>query len=315
MAFVLLSRFPVALPGKKFLGLLGFFIFFSGVPLKNAHAQSPGLAGVASLLIPGLGQMINQEYAEGAAHLGLDLFAAKKYEELISHPEYIPTYRRIDETNSEILVNKTTFYADMYSTGLNTLSFYSAYDAYRSARKKSNAGYRTPVPPDSLIDMVSAPFDYKLLIKKTSLIPLALPLVLNLLPTHPDQFIYVPDSSISRDEMARGFFFEHQMVAVGEEALFRGYINNSFSSSLGNNWGLALSSALFGVAHSGTGAQATSAQALLFGGYLGYLQQRNNFSIRQSIAIHFWWNFLTSLNLLKQRDGQAIKIFQYGWTF
>jgi membrane protease YdiL (CAAX protease family) len=114
--------------------------------------------------------------------------------------------------------------------------------------------------------------------------------------------VYAPQGGLTRDEMAAGFGAQYEMVAVGEEAFFRGVLNNGLSSGLGEFWGLVASSALFGVAHNGQGATAYPAGAALFGLYLGWLQQHNEYRIGQGVAIHFWWDFLLSLALLQKHS-------------
>jgi hypothetical protein len=46
--------------------------------------------------------------------------------------------------------------------------------------------------------------------------------------------------------------------------------------------------------------------AAVFGAYLGWLQQQNDYAIGQGVAVHFWWNFLTSLALLKKHEGMHV---------
>jgi membrane protease YdiL (CAAX protease family) len=94
-------------------------------------------------------------------------------------------------------------------------------------------------------------------------------------------------------------------------------LNNGLSDSLGPGWGLVTSSAIFGLAHEGVGNQATIAQAMLFGLYLGWLQQRNDYDIGEGVAIHFWWNFLVSLGTLKERRAkeQEVQLLHVTWRF
>ena len=44
--------------------------------------------------------------------------------------------------------------------------------------------------------------------------------------------------------------------------------------------------------------------------YTGYLQQINNYRIGQGVAIHFWWNFLVTLGMLKDRaPDQTVRLY------
>ena len=173
--------------------------------------------------------------------------------------------------------------------------------------------------PPALFPRVSsnlAPFDPDHLSRPTTYLALLVPLYLALTEPDEERFLFHPDDTISRNEMAVGYFGLHEMVAVGEESFFRGVLNNGLSDGFGDNWGLASSSVLFGLAHSGTGGQATSVGAALFGAYLGYLQQQNGYLIGQGVAIHFWWNFLITVGMLHERTPeQTIPIFTFYTRF
>ena len=282
------------------------------LPAQSGAAEvHPSLAAAASLLIPGAGQAINGDFGEGAVHLGLELLLVNRYLTILDDDRYLTFDEREDEANHFIDINRTTFEADLLGTALLNLSFYSAFGAYRDNRLASeNAGFSTPAPRETLADLVTAPYRLEWLTRPTTYVALALPLVALLIPPSDEQLLFRPDSTISREELAVGFYAQHHMVALGEEAFFRGVLNNGFSHSFGNRWGLAASSLAFGIGHEGQGGQATAIGAALFGAYLGYLQQENDFRIGQGVAIHFWWNFLISLGMLEEREtDQAIRLF------
>ncbi|MBI4082727.1 MAG: CPBP family intramembrane metalloprotease [Candidatus Lambdaproteobacteria bacterium] len=281
-------------------------------PALTARAANPELAAAGSLLLPGVGQLVNGDYAAAGGHFGLAMVLSRQYGILIEDPSYIQPEDREDSQRHVLLTNRASFYADFYITALGDLALYSSYGAYRDARTaRGNAGYGTPAPQESLVDLALAPFRWEHLSRPSSYIPLLLPLYIALTPPERTQLVYQPDSSISRGEMAGVFFVQMNMVAVGEEAFFRGVLNNGLSSGIGEFWGLVASSALFGLAHNGQGATAQPAAASLFGLYLGWLQQRNDYRIGQGVAVHYWWNFLTSLALLQRHpSSQQVTIAQ-----
>ncbi len=272
-----------------------------------ARAIPPGWSATLSLLAPGLGQILNRNVGEGVTHAVVWAVMSSEYLRLSEDEDFIEFDDRVDEENKTIATNRTTFLADLYAFGSLNLSFYSGFDAYRDARLATdNAGYRTPAPSETITDLALAPFDWQHLKRPTTWAPLAIPLVFLLIGPDEDTFIFQPDNTISREEMAAGFFAMHEMVAIGEEAFFRGVLNNGLSSAWGRTWGLVASSAIFGLAHQGDAGQATALGAGGFGAYVGYLQQRNDYKIGQGVAIHFWWNFVTSLAMLRTRDSQRI---------
>jgi membrane protease YdiL (CAAX protease family) len=275
---------------------------------RPACAADPEAVAAGSLLLPGLGQVVNGDYAAGATQATLYFVLLNQWSQHIDRPEYIPQSRREDEELHTLRTNRTTVIADAYGAAALDLAFYSSFAAYRDARSQpaNAAGYDTPPPQESLQDLALAPFEWDWLKRPTTLAPLLVPLYLALAPAASDRLVYAPDDSIERREIAARFFFMHGGVAIGEEAFFRGFLNTALSDSLGRWWGLAGSSTVFGLAHSGQGAQATAVGAAVFGAYLGWLQQQNDYAIGQGVAVHFWWNFLTSLALLKKHEGMHV---------
>lgn len=273
----------------------------------GAAAVNPELNAVASALLPGLGQAVNGDFVEGGLQFGASVVLATNYVRLIEDERFIEFDDRVDERNKLIRTNRTTFEATLYGAALVNLSFYSAFGAYRDARLKlNNEGYETPAPTESLAELAAAPFNPEYLARPTTWVPLIFPLLFALTKPDDDRYLFQPDNTISRDELRIGYAGVHEMVAVGEEAFFRGILNNGFSSSLGEAYGLGVSSALFGLAHDGSPGQSSALGAGLFGLYVGYLQQLNGYRIGQGVAIHFWWNLLVTLGMLKERAPDQV---------
>lgn len=304
-------------PAVRALAALALAIVLACGAAARVRAADPELAATASFLLPGVGQMANGDYVEGGVHLVLFAGAASRYLHLIDQPDYIPPKEREDLNTHTLRINRTTADADVYGTAVNFMTFYSSFGAYRDARQAAGvqAEYDTPAPQESFLDLAIAPFNPDWLARPTTLAPLLIPLYFVFAKPDSQALLYAPDDTITRNELRYRFFVEHYMVGMGEEAFFRGVLNNGLSDSLGEGWGLFTSSAIFGLAHSGTGAQATAAGATLFGAYLGWLQQRNDYAIGQGVAIHFWWNFLASLAMLKQRGTVQVTLADVYLTF
>lgn len=282
-------------------------------PSRPAMAADPERAAAASLLIPGLGQGFNGDWLAAGAHLGLYLVFSNQYFEGIKHPDYIPWGDREDTTTHTLRINRQSAVTDLYGAAAGNISLYSSFAAYRDARQmpENLAGYATPPPTESLGDLALAPFRWKYLSRPTTFLPLLIPLYYALSPATSEQLIFAPDDSISRNELRGIYFITHEMVAVGEEAFFRGFLNNGLSDYLGPGFGLLTSSAIFGVAHTGTGGTADAVSASLFGGYLGFIQQRNEYRISEGVALHFWWNFIVTLAFLRERQEVNVNLFTY----
>ncbi len=269
-----------------------------------AQAQpSPEIASLASLVIPGLGQASNSDYAYAAAHFGI--FAASVYgvQHYSNKPDFIQDSQRYQGDIE--YVNRTTLMYE-YSARLATdTALYSSFAAYRDARRRSDKYYRTPAPEESLGDLAVAPFSWEYLSRPTTIIPIAL-----------------QAWAVSRSQGGYGIYRGHDVTArdlhvynataneataVGEEGFFRGVLNNSLSSAYGDGWGLGLSSAVFGLSHNGQGNTASIAQASLAGAYLGWVQQRNGFAIGEGVAIHYWINVLAGISAI--RNGGSTPLY------
>lgn len=88
-------------------------------------------------------------------------------------------------------------------------------------------------------------------------------------------------------------------AGVGEEALWRGLIQNEMEGNLGPRGGLLSTATLFGAAHlvnlQGEIDPGGALVGTLGGLYLGGLYQRAEHRLAGSIAAHFWFNFATML--------------------
>jgi len=282
----------------------GLCLLAALVAADAARAQaSPEIKSLASLVIPGLGQASNGDYADAAAHFGVFAVSAYGVQHYSDKPDFIKDSQRYQGDFE--YVNRTTLMYD-YSARLATdTALYSSYAAYRDARRTSDRYYRTPAPEESLGDLAVAPFSWEYLSRPTTFIPIGLQLWA---VTHNQggYGIYRGHDVTARDLHIFNAT-ANEATAVGEEGFFRGVLNNSLSSSYGDGWGLGLSSAVFGLSHSGQGNTASIGQATLAGLYLGWVQQRNGFAIGEGVAIHYWINVLAGISAI--RNGGSTPLY------
>jgi hypothetical protein len=185
---------------------------------------------------------------------------------------------------------------------------YSSYGAYRDARQRNNAGYRTPVPTESLGELARAPFTPRYLARPTTFIPLALQ-AWAAFRGNDDYGIYrAPD--VSARDLHVFNAVANEMTAVGEESFFRGFLNNEFSNRWGDTIGLGASSAVFGLAHTGQGQTANAWQAAAAGLYLGWVHQRNGFEVGEGVALHYWINVLAGISAIRNGGSAQLLAFQ-----
>jgi len=259
-----------------------------GVGAVAASAQpSPTLVGAASAIIPGLGQAALGDYGTAAAHFGIfavSLSAGLYYQ---NKPDFLGDDQRYS-SNSEF-INQTTLRSDLALRIATDTALYSSFGAYRDARARGDLSYRTPAPKESLSDLALAPFSLEYLARPTTFIPLALQAWS---AARKDGYAVFRASDVSSGQLHAHNVVTSGTTAVGEEGFFRGFINNELSNRWGDGWGLAGSSALFGLAHNGQGDTANILQATVAGAYLGWVHQRDGFQIGEVVALHFWFDLI-----------------------
>ncbi len=283
-------------------GLVALILLLSLILPHPAGAASPELAAAGSLLLPGAGQAGNGDWAAAAGHFGLWLFLWRQQGILMEQSDFLEYDVRADDDALLLYTNRTTFSADLYASAGFNLALYSAYGAYRDAWQDGGAD-DIPAPREQLDALALAPFRWEHLSRPTTFVPL-LALMVGLVAADPEtRYVYARQGGLTRDELALGLTAQMEMVAVGEESLFRGVINHSLSRRFGPRWGVGLSSVVFGAAHSGTGGAASPAVAALYGLYAGLLHQQNSYTLGENVALHFWWNLLISAATIQGRAG------------
>lgn len=290
---------------KSITGIIcSVFIIFGAV--NSAYCiswDSPVLKGLGSLVVPGAGQYMNGDYGWGTVHLTVKLALSYELNSTMEQDDYIKEEDAIDEDNSWQYTNETTETALFLERGVLFTHFYSSFAAYRDARQNDNSAYSTPAPSETFQELAIAPFHPNILSRPGTFIPL---LLFAAFMNHTDDIYTIQRSEdISEDEVLGNRVISSGMMdGISEECFFRGFLNNEFSDELGNTWGLVASSSVFALAHGGAGNQATAVEAGLIGGYLGWIQQQNQFRIDQSVALHFWINAISAYHAIK-KGGEA----------
>ncbi len=281
-----------AVKSGTFRSLLAL-VLLSATTVARADPPEPWLKGLASAILPGAGQASNGDYGDAALHFGVfavSVYGALRYKD---RSDYLDADKRYDEDNNREFINRTTLHYDYAVRLASDTTLYSGYAAYRDARQRDNSGFRTPAPRESLGDLARAPFSFDYLSRPTTFIPLAVEaaLLYHYRDSKDAYGIYRADDVSERDLHVFNLT-ANEMTAVGEEAFFRGFLNNEFSSRYGDNTGLAVSSVIFGLAHTGQGQTANALQATAAGFYFGWLHQKNGYATGEGVALHYWFNVL-----------------------
>jgi uncharacterized protein len=272
-------------------------------PAVALAEPSPTVAALSSVLVPGLGQALYRNYDVAAAHFGVfaaSLATAYHYE---NKPDFLSNDVRYQDPDREV-INQTTLRRDFALRLASDTALYSSFGAYRDARERNNAGYRTPAPKESLSDLALSPFRWEYLSRPTTFIPIGLQALAAFGSKNGYGIYRAPD--VSKRDLQIYNVTANEFTAVGEEGFFRGFLNNELSNRWGDRWGLTASSLLFGVAHTGQGDTANAVEASLAGAYLGWVHQRNDFQIGEGVAIHYWINVLAGIAAIRHGGSATL---------
>lgn len=263
-------------------------------PASPPRPASVILLPVASMFIPGFGQLAHRNFAEGMAYgaagvSGLVWAATAGYEGNGSFDDLMfdaPGARRA-----------------FYGYGLyQGAGFLSAWDAFHSAVpvQQSTRGRFRFLPKEkkeSVADLLWAPFKPEHLLRPSTWIPLGAFAGVSafLVSDYRADKQGTPALRWHPYEPGDAFFTGALSMNAGvtEEALFRGYMFPLFHQWSGERAWISnpAQSLLFAGAHIGGVSNVPVAQAV-FGYYLGWVTQRNDWSLGQAVAIHFWWDVI-----------------------
>lgn len=258
-----------------------------------------------SLLLPGFDQWWEGQFKYAGIYTGgyiisgnLGEYYKDKYEKrtgtevgTVKDEGLFPTAR---ELRWSALARQTT----------NTFGAFSAYQSFRSAAnsRKSIGEYGFLTNDDTLQSIALAPFDFTHLSKPTTWIPL---LIIS-------SWVSLGIDHVDRDENDVEFSHQDATFSLGssynagvwEEAAYRGwllpYFNQRFQSQKGAN---ALVAGLFAIEHATPSNPVPLAQFGM-GWYLGHLTMKRNWSIREAIFIHSWWDVIAISWLVSVKKKQ-----------
>lgn len=244
--------------------------------------KSSFIAVGLSSLIPGLGHTYLGDYKTAAGLFG--------------------SYSLIAGMNSVTGMNKSALVQNFIMLG-NTWS-YGIYAAYRDVRAYNvGVSYSYQMPTDSFNDLAFAPFRWSVIKKKEvwggllAAYTLAAGLGFLISSQKTDASV-----SVASDSLHPLLAFP---VGLGEEALFRGYLQSQISE-ISNPWiGITLSSLIFGAVHIPNGRALEKDERWRYysvsvpfitalGAYFGWMTYKNR-SLKESVALHAWYDFFIFL--------------------
>lgn len=266
------------------------------------------LLPLVSVYLPGFGQVARRDYLEGLAY-GTAAVAGVA---LAVNAGYAG-----DGSLDDLMFDEPGARQVFYGLGLyQGAGFLSAWDAFRTAvpvqqRTRGRFGFM-PREKETVGELLRAPFRFEYLSRPSTWIPLGLfagVMGVGITSYRTDReeagarwHSYEPSDAFFTGALSLN-------AGVSEEAFFRGYLYPLFHQWSGERTWISNSaqSLLFASAHVGGVTNVPVTQAV-FGYYMGWVTQRNDWSLGQVVAIHFWWDVIAVSAALFTRHDVPISL-------
>jgi membrane protease YdiL (CAAX protease family) len=278
--------------------------------LKSQNPQEKGIfwGPFFSFLLPGVNQWYEGQYDQATFYSGVGLLgyavaatSGIKKEDLEKRSE-----GGFDDNESDRF-RQYALGGQIYQVA-GGLSAYASFQSSVKYRKEKGE-YAFIEKQESVDELLLAPFDFSYLKRPTTYWPLGGLLGL---------MILARESNLSKFSGSDAFYTGAYSYNAGthEEAMFRGWLqpvlHENFNSPF---WGNFTTSLIFAAAH---GTNPTPWPQFMMGYYLGWLTQQNNYSLKEAIFIHVWWDVLaigaTYMDSDSKNDGM-LYIPLYGASF
>jgi hypothetical protein len=227
---------------------------------------------IATFILPGFDQWAEKQYPYAQAYSGAGLAG-----NLIARGTF--ESRNVYDDDSDVRFRELG--AEMYLTA----GGYSLYHSFRTAAKSQQKGgdFLFLGPEEQPEELALSAFRFGHLTRATTIFPVALAAAiagLRIGSSPGDPFTY--------DEALYAFGFSYG-AGNWEEAVFRGWMMPTFTEWTHSPFlGGFLSGTIFGGLHAGRGFIPWP--QTLMGYYLGWVSQRNGWTLSEVIFIHTWWD-------------------------
>ena len=279
--------------------------------LALGESSSVWVKPLSSFVLPGAGQWIDGQYKEAAAFSGiaaggLVLHSWASDQDEKQHPCYHSERADNQPKQCNPVPERLKDLGVQYYLAAGGMSAYYSFQSALPARQ-AEGEFAFLKKPDKVDEILTAPFHFSYVTRWTTFVPLLIPL------------IGFPGSNHVRFDDAALAGMTSYNAGTWEESFFRGYLMPNFTQTMNSPlMGNVTSSAIFGAAHYGKNGSAFPWPQTVIGFYLGWLTQRNDWSIQESIFIHTWWDVFTLVGeYMRNRDdrGMVLQIPLLSTTF
>ncbi|MBI4502436.1 MAG: CPBP family intramembrane metalloprotease [Gemmatimonadetes bacterium] len=248
-------------------------------PPWGAEFRMPAL----SMVFPGIGQYMQSAGGTGLAFTGTAVagFALVATVDTADLGESVFLPRTVE--------GQRAYFGLSLMSGAGELSAYDSFRRSLPALKRQNK-YQFLGQPEPLGALFSAPFDPRFLGRWTTWLDLAYTGAVAALVVSVETGPGKRYQPYTFHDAAFGTAVSFQ-AGVGEEAMFRGWLYPLFHQATRQRFWLSnsIQAGIFGALH----LPQAGPLALMIGGwgwYQGWLTRRNNWSIRESVFHHFWYD-------------------------
>ena len=236
---------------------------------------------ILSFVVPGFDQWSEGQVGAGMAYTGLSVLGIGTA--IAVRGDLTQSVSSKDDRSRATLLGLQTY---------QTMGSLSGYHAFRSGviGRKTLGEYLFLTLEETPGDLAIAPLRFDYLVRPTTFVPLILLGGLIYLDATSGSNHAIPFSTAD-GVFASGFSYQ---AGLGEEALFRGVAQPLLMEIATDRRPFAanlVQAAVFGAAHLSSENSLPLIQ-FLFGLYLGWLTEHNQYTISENIFIHVWWDVL-----------------------
>ncbi len=300
-----------------------FFYIKTGVFIKS-------FSMLANYPLPffGIGHFAQKDWITGTAFFvseaGLYEITSKFHEEAdkASFNNYDnPTDRLYRNTKTSFANNSYAFITQGVASYISMIDFYSAY---RGLHNKTSSINKVTFNDDGVFSLVLSPFKPKYLFNPWVFVPVLSGAALEYYfsngskPLSSAQNIMLFDKYYSPNNAAATFGAvnvpRYLLVASGEEMFFRGAIQTELTEQYNPSIAIGTSSVLFGLYHFKDGPQKILS-ATIAGIYFSYRYKNNGYDLGETIATHFWVDWINNLIEFYRNPRESNFVFGINWKF